>query len=241
LNALEVVKVPAFCRRVVCSIDGTREVRTAVERAGVNILAARARAGVLAFGADADVRKAFQEFEISEFDVHSIETPRLRYDSAERGLLRDALSRAMSNTLALRHIRRRNGDMLAPSDVRSSVWQPLSNLVGALSGEVKGQPGLSWHEGVGTRLDWGDDRLWLLIEPRIVFSGHTAENKLAASDFARERTVKRYNRQLNELIAFWANVLCNRGSELRAFDTGEGLDGVFALASQTAYTRRVRP
>ena len=66
--------------------------------------------------------------------------------------------------------------------------------MGTLSGTVKGHPELRWREGIGTRLDWADDRLWLLIEPRTLFDGITDNNKVAAADFVRERTVKRYNR-----------------------------------------------
>jgi hypothetical protein len=95
LNALPVAEAPTVCRRVVCSIGGTTEVRAAVEKVGVEVLVARTRAGVLAFGADADVRKALVCHKITEFDLHTIEARRLRYESAERGLLREALTRAV--------------------------------------------------------------------------------------------------------------------------------------------------
>ena len=86
LNALPVVQSPSACRRVVCQVGGYAEAREAVEQAGVNVLVARTRAGVLAFGADADVRAAFEAHGITDFDLHTIETKRLRYDSGERGL-----------------------------------------------------------------------------------------------------------------------------------------------------------
>jgi hypothetical protein len=59
LNALPIVQVPTVCRRVVCKVGGHAEVRAAVDEAQVNVHAARSRAGVLAFGADGDVRRAF--------------------------------------------------------------------------------------------------------------------------------------------------------------------------------------
>ena len=60
LPALPVVQTPSVCRRVVCQIGGYPEVRDAVEQAGVDVRVARTYAGVLAFGADADVRAAFE-------------------------------------------------------------------------------------------------------------------------------------------------------------------------------------
>lgn len=89
------------------------------------------------------------------------------------------------------------------------------------------------------KLDWADDRLWLLTEPRIVFTGITDENRGAASDFARERTVMRYNRQLNYLIAFWASHLAPGGLELRSLGIGDGVDAVFELSQYTGYSKRI--
>jgi len=240
LNALPVVQTPSVCRRVVCQVGGYAEVRDAVEQAGVDVLVARTQAGVLAFGADADVRAAFAAHGITDFDLHTIETKRLRYDSGERGLLRDALTRATVRQRGLDGIRRRSTDLLAPTDPQDASWAPLMRLVGALSGTVTGHPELRWREGIGTRLDWADDRLWLLVEPRAVFDGITDDNNAAAADFARERTVKRYNRQLNDLIDFWAALLAGDGGDLRALGVGDGVDAAFRLSSDTGFSRRAR-
>lgn len=237
LNAIPVVQIPTVCRRVVCEIGGHAEAREAVKQAGVDVLVARTRAGVLAFGADGDVRAAFGGYNITDFDLHTIDNKRLRYDSGERGLLRSALTRALERHHRFDAIRRRSADLLAPSDPRESVWAPLKQLVGSLNGTVSGFPSLHWREGIGTRLDWADDRLWLLIEPRTVFDGIIDENKAAAADFARERTVKRYNKQLNDLIVFWADLLSG-GGDLRALDIGGGVDAVFSLSNITGFSRR---
>jgi len=112
--------------------------------------------------------------------------------------------------------------------------------VGALTGIVKGHPDLRWREGVGIRLDWANDRLWLLVEPRIVFDGMIDSNKAAATDFARERTVERYNRQLNDLISFWARLLAADGDDLPALGVSTGVDAVFRLSPDTGFSARIR-
>lgn len=239
LNALPVTQAPTVCRRVVCEVDGYAEARAAAEQAGVDILIGRVKAGVLAFGRDTDVRAAFQLHNITEFDLHEIAATRLRYDSGERGLLRDALTRAISRQRGLDAIRRRAADLLSPVDPEQPAWRPLRDLVGSLTGTVRNYPELRWHEGIATRLDWADDRLWLLIEPRTVFYGLTPENRSAVTDFARERTVKRYNRQLSNLIGFWSGLLAGDGSDLRAFGLGDGVDAVFRLSSDIAFSHRV--
>lgn len=241
LNALQVVGMPGHCRRLECKIGGTAEVRAAIQARGVHAIVGRVRAGILAFGKDADLRAAFDPFGISAFDLHAIETKRLRYDSGERGLLREALSTALSREHGLALSRHRSKDLLTPINPNDERWKPLRRLVGELAGAVEGKPALTWKEGIGIRLDWADDKLWLLVEPRIVLDGVTSDNRADAADFGRERTVRRYNKQLNELIAFWASLLAKNGAELRALNIGDGVDAAFRLGSDTAYSRRVQP
>lgn len=237
LNALPIIQAPTVCRRVVCDIGGYAEVRTAIEQAQVDVLAARTKAGVLAFGTDSDVRKTFEAYRIADFDLHTIEIKRLRYESAERGLLREAVTRAIVRTRGVDAIHRRSADLLAPTDPAANVWTELRRLVGTLAGSVRDHPELRWREGVSTRLDWADDRLWLLIDPCTVFDGIDDANKALAADFARERTVRRYNRQLNDLLAFWAEYVVQDG-DLRTFGIGDGIDAVFRLSPDTAFSRR---
>ena len=238
LNALPVVHVPSVCRRVVCSVGGTAEVRDAVREAGANVIAVRSSTGVLAFGSDTEVRRAFGPLGISDFDIYTLDPRRQRYDSTERGLLREALTMAIERGLSLKATRRRREDLLVPRDPADQVWRPLEKLVGTLAGNVSGHPDLNWCEGIGIRLDWADDRLWLLFEPKTVFDGINALNKSAAADFARERTVKRYNRQLNSLLEFWSTHLAQGDSDLRAYAIGDGIDAVFRVSSITGFSRR---
>lgn len=238
LNAIPIVQSPSVCRLIVCDVGGYADARGAVEASGGDVLVARTRAGVLGFGTDRDMHAAFDSYGIRDFGLHTIEPKRLRYESGERGLLRDALTRAVTRQRGLRSVSRGGSDLLVPVDPAAHIWQPLKRLVGSLQGTIPGIPGLRWFEGLGVRIDWADDRLWLLLEPRTVFEGTTFENKGAAADFARERTVRRYNKTLNDLIAFWAAVISDNGSELRAFGIGDGVDAVFKLGRNTSYSRR---
>ena len=239
-NALELEVIPSVCRRLVCNIGGHAEISQAIEAAGVNVLATRIRAGVLAFGTDADVRKAFEPFGIKEFDLHSIEIRRLRYESQEQGLLREALSLALARSHGLGRLRRRSADLLYPTIPSDGRWADLRKLVGPLSGRVPKHQEIQWHEGAGLRLDWADDRLWVLVEPRTILVGVDDTNRAAATDFTRERTVKRYNKDLNNLISFWTACFAGGGLEVRALDVTTGVDAAFRLGTDTAFSRRVR-
>jgi hypothetical protein len=240
LNALS-VEAPSVCRRVVCDIGGSTEVRTAIERAGVDVLATRRRGAVLAYGSDHNVRTAFGPYTITTFDLHTITVARLRYDSAERGLLRHALTRAVARERQMHVHRGARKDLLAPADPDRREWAPLKQLVGSTHGSVPGAQNLHWREGVSIRLDWANERLWLIFEPRVVFDGLGAENAAAAAAFGRERTVSRYNRQLNDLLAFWAKCFAGAGAPLRALGIADGVDAVFQISAQTAFSRRAMP
>ncbi len=237
LNALP-VEAPNVCRRVVCQIGGYAEVRAAVEHARVAVLAARRRGAVLAYGADVAVRAAFGSHGITEFDLHTIDIARLRYDSAERGLLRDALTTAVARRRQMRAQHGRTKDLLVPTNPSHDDWVPLTRLVGPIEGLVPHAPGLRWAEGIAIRLDWADERLWLLFEPRVVFDGLRSENASAAAEFGRERTVRRYNRQLNDVLGFWADVLTAGGSPVSALGIADGVDAVFRISAETAFSRR---
>ncbi len=186
------------------------------------------------------MRRAFDPFGIKEFDLHPIETRKLRYESQEQGLLRQALSLALARAHGLEQIRRRSANLLYPAIPTDARWSDLRGLVGPISGRVPDHPEIEWHEGVGLRLDWADDRLWLLVEPRTVLIGVDDANKAAATDFTRERTVRRYNRDLNNLISFWTTVLAADGREVHALDVTTGVDAAFRLATDTAFSRRIR-
>lgn len=239
LNALPLDHVPSVCRRVVCEIGGTSEVREAVVKARANAIAVRSSRGVLAFGSDPEIRAALEPYNIVDFDIYTLDPSRQRYDSTERGLLREALTQAIVRQHSLSATRRRSLDLLAPVDPTEHAWSQLKKIVGPLTGMVPGHRELKWREGIGIRLDWADDRLWLLIEPRTVFDGINADNRFAAADFARKRTVRRYNRQLNDLLEFWSIRLASGESDIRALAIGDGLDAVFRISNRACFSRRV--
>lgn len=240
LNGLRAKQVPTTCRKIECGVGGFKELREAVEKAEVDIIVSRTKAAVLAFGRDNDVRKALEPHGITEFDLYPLDPKRLRYESSERGLLRDALSRALAREFEMALRRRRSADLLAPTDPGHKRWKGLARSAGQLSGVVQRHPELTWREGVAVRLEWANDDLWLLVDHRTVFDGMTAENKAVAAAFGRERNVPRYNRKLNALIAFWAELFSSAGT-LRALGISDGVDAVFELAPTTAFSRRSRP
>lgn len=236
-NALPLESLPTVCRRIACKIGGERDLQDVLGKSGANILACRTKHGVLAFGSDAEIRAALADFQITDFDLHSIDRGRLRFDSAERGLVRRTLARAFSRHYGMRVIGRRGKDLLYPTGTFDLKWDGLKKCVGsALSGTVAGST-LKWHEGLSISLEWASDTPWVVIDPTTVIEGVESENAFIAAEFVRERTVTRYNRTLNQLIAFWTSLLSSDGT-LCALAIGDGVDATFKLGNVNAYSRR---
>lgn len=231
LNALPVLEAPTHCRRVECDIGGTAEVREAAKDSSV--IAVRSRVGVLAFGSNAEVREVFDPYGITEFDLHALGPG----SPTERGLLHDAVRAALIRGGGLAPVPD-NRRALVPALPSDPCWNPLRRMVKTLAGEIGSDGELRWHEGISTRLEWSGDRLWLVFNPRTVFEGVTEDNKAVAADFSRERTVRRYNRELNGLFDFWSRSLGEAHEDLRALGIGDGVDAAFRLGSTTAYSRR---
>lgn len=240
LNALPIIQLPTVCRRVECDIGGMAEVREAIAAAQADIIGVRIKSAVLSFGSDLDVRRAFEPFSIKSFDLHSFDKRQLWRDTSQRGLIQHALIRAVAAHSSLQIIRRRGTSLLVPDNPAESTWGSLRRIVKTTHGALSAQPELSWREGISLCVEWANDSLWLLFEPRTVFLDLPEEHKSLASDFARERSVGRYNRQLNNLIEFWSQIISNGGSELRAFNIDEGVDARFKISSATAHSWRAK-
>jgi hypothetical protein len=242
LNALPVDSWPSICRRVGCQIGGTKDVREAITAHHAKTVGVRTRAGVLAFGSDAEVRKAFSSFEIVEFDCHAIEPKKLHFDSAELGLLRDAFSMGLAASGPFTVQRARSCHTLQLDFSRASDLQlaPLRSSAGSLSGTIPGTE-ISWTEALRFKLDYQLGRLWVLIEPTIRYDEITnTDERYIAADFVRERLATRYNRQWNALMDAWITLIVGSHQELQisAFGISDGIDASFSIGRITAFSSR---
>ena len=197
-----------MCRRVVCDIGGTENVRETIAERRARIVGVRARAGVLAFGSDLEIRKAFSPFHITDFGCHVIEPKKLRFESAELGLLRDTLAQALQANRPFVAERARSAHILRIDPARAPATElaPLRDRTGQLSGKIP-NTSVDWSEALRIKLDYQLGRLWLLLEPTIS-CGDVAESgqHRAVADFVRERVATRYNRQWNSVSVHIPNL-----------------------------------
>jgi NAD-dependent SIR2 family protein deacetylase len=259
LNALPVTQVPATCRLVECSIGGAGEVKEVVHSTGADVIVGRRQSGVICFGSDAEVRKAFGGHGITKLDLYAIEPRRLAYDSPEQGLLNEALCRALVRERPLGAARTRGGWKLyvLPSSAGDPRLAALKQAAGAITGTIPGV-GLTWAEAILIRLERKLERNWLLFEPSVWVNypelpeadGDAAgssdrrppKRDEAVLEFIRERSARRYNYLLTRLFDAWADLLVGpppaQKATLKAFGIGDGIDAAFEILRVTAFSRR---
>lgn len=242
MNGLLVTSYPAICRRVKCDIGGTSEVRQAVTDANADLIVGRTQFGVLAFGRDTEVTRTFEPFKISETGVQAIEVRRLRYESAELGMLYDALARAIARERPLL-VERRSRAWVARVDLtrlKDPSLQALSRACGSVTGTVP-RTHLKWVEAVRLRIEHRWNRLWLLVEPSIwVEPTDDDALYLEGRDFIRSRLARRYNRPWNAVLDGWIMAIVgsqNKLRTLRAFGIADGIDAAFVVSPGTGYSK----
>jgi hypothetical protein len=226
-----------------CKIGGAKQVRDAVREGGSTILAARRKAGVLAFGSDNEVRRTFANYEPSAFDLHSIEPNRLDFQSVELGLLYDALTQALSRERGLLARRRRFSHLLAvPFDqVGATTFDALRDAVrGPISGAF--DFGGWWADGIEIHIERRASRFWLLFVPTTwVAEIPETGNWEAVREFQRQRSASRYNNRWNLLLDAWGDIITGGKPEscLAAFGIEDGVDAVFCIGKKPGYSWRL--
>ncbi|KJS26970.1 MAG: hypothetical protein VR75_04965 [Hyphomonadaceae bacterium BRH_c29] len=239
-NAIPVLEYPKTARLVDCDIGGAKEIQAAISEAGSDLLASRIGKGVLAYGDDVEIKRVLGDHNIKSFDMHGILADRLLFESGERSLLRDALFRALSSFCGLDLVKRGSRSMFrTDKGFFKFNSQKLVKATGRLNGELGG--GISWAEACDVRLDYRLDRLWIMLDPSIIFDDdeNTAPDDLqAAKDFVRERRVKRYNNVSNEILDGWVEVLFGPGKApiQLGINGGTGIGALFEILPVTAFS-----
>lgn len=242
-NALLIDKWPRTCRRIQCNIGGVKEVREAIQEADSNVIATRRHFGVLAFGRDADIRSAFEDYDIETYDLHSIGGKEIASESLTKGLIYECLASAIDRCCPVDVIGTSNFVVAAnPDRASGSEYSKLRDDFGSITGIVGGTD-VEWREGIRIRIDRRMGRLWLLVEPTIVFDVLPRESGYEARlrEFEREKLATRYNKDWNELVEGWADILVGseRSREVSSFGISDGVDASFEVSRYSPFSWRI--
>lgn len=259
LNALHVCSIPKVCRLIRCETGGTAAVKDAVAAADAQVIAARKNIGVIAFGSDSEISKVFSGD--CELDLHQIEEHRILNDTAEHGLLHDALCAALARERPVIVHRGRNNVMTVDlHHANDPMYQDLAQAIrksersreATVCGNING---LAWAEAVRFRLEYRLGRIWLLLVSTIWVDWPDGvgasdddvppDNEIASSvnkarEFVRERLAKRYNWAWNDTLVAWTRIITGGqdSSKLRALGITDGVDAEFHIAKSSGFSRR---
>ena len=242
MNALPVFHWPKTCRKFTAELGGAKELKELLNAKSAKMAAARSQHGILCFGEDTELQRVFAEHKPTGIGLHTIELHRLRRETNELNLLRNALAQALVGDKVFGQWAGRGfHEIRVVSGSESSQHlSPLRSACGTLCGTVPGTSA-QWAEAVNIRLDYKIARLWLLMEPTIwVSKAQDDGERFTCGEFIRERKAKRYNKQSDTLLTAWINVLSpgNGTADVEAFGHLPGVSARFTVGKHTAFSRR---
>lgn len=242
-NALRIEEHPASCTLFQATIGSTSDIKKVTASHLDNLIVLRRKQGLIAFGTRASLSSVFAPFSPSGFDRYTIEERRLRYDSAELGLIYHAIVQGISHATGLaRHNRGRSRLLFLPSPkILTGLEQVALKSLGSQAVWRMGQ-GKILHEAIRLSVEFRDQRLWLLIEPTIVVTQDDGQPYVGAdrSQIVRESLVRRYNGPSNQFLQWWIDFLKRLcGSPLRIYFPSQAEpEASFVVSTTTAFARK---
>lgn len=259
MNALRVESAPTMCKLINCDIGGYKDIANAIEQTKANILARRIRRGVIAFGADHEIKKAFANNKIKSMEIYAIDPEKLSFASEEYNLIFDALCKSVERKTGLTLEDRRTGKYLVANE---NVTPPnfFNRLTDCAVSVVKGtvpSTTVEWCEACKIDLDYKFNKLWVILSPRVLLTftdQHSDTERNQAKSFVRERTAPRrhpssgkfigYNPIAASILAGWIEALSGQTSTenitLSTLGLSDGLDPRFEISMEKVISGRSR-
>jgi NAD-dependent SIR2 family protein deacetylase len=259
INAVKVDTYPATCKLIESDIDGGYKlIQKAIEKSNANIIARRIRKGIIAFGQDQEIKKAFNEYNIKKIQVYGIEQEKLTYFSEESKLIFDAFCQAITRNTKLTLETRRDEKYLIADKTAVEV-NIFNSLVDTAVSEIEGivpKTNIKWVEACKIKLDYKFNRYWIVLSPQILLNfneDHTENERTSAKSFIRERTAPRwtkgskipvgYNQVMGSILAGWISIIKNRSNtdtiSLPVLGIDNSADPIFEVSFSTIISGRV--
>ncbi len=253
-SAIPILEMPSHARRItVKTPTTTAKAREQMREAGIKrTLVASVGHTIAAFGGDDDLLKGFSSLEAIidgtiELDPVS--------NSWARGLLYDALVRAVCKSNPLIPCLRRTGHFVMVTDKpqvnqqASVTAKALQVAYGtALTGRVP-DTDYVFNEGVEIRLEQATDRWWCVFNPFTNTDlhrdvprerGESPKDRSTVADWRRERWATRYNPQWARIIQAWSQILSGSNESpvvALGVEKGAGIDAAFTLSPIPGWSR----
>lgn len=268
-SAVPVLSLPkkALCIEVNDEITTVRA-RELVRESGVRALVASTGKRIAAFGSNNELVKAFSPVEGRLAGTIALHPEK---DSWARGLIYDALTKAVCQGKPLVPLLRRRGHTVivaksSPNESRERSEERkalLANLQNAYSTAIVGivpEKSYTFSEGISIRLDFLAERWWCVFEPitYVDFPRPDGEKEISennstesvevtfrrtnpVADWRRERWAARYNRVWSKVITAWADIISKSDDGGKIHSLGFEGEGLDAEFQISALTGWSRP
>lgn len=262
LNALPVLQLPCEVR----SLAWTRNpipldrLRDALRRPEHDALAGILSGNPVAFGPDSILRSRLSNVGVRVTDsCRSLNLGACTSDAVDTqalGLVTEALVVGLARHCGLRPIlRRRSSHLIRVIQNRDAQHSPLRHACrGPIHGVIHHHASglrFPWAEAISVNLERRRGQWWLLLNPEIWTPPRPIEQHPSSppathdvdaifdqrKEFIRDRSARRYNSQMGEIILAWLDTLTGGyQTHIRAFDirSGEGVDAEFTLGGNAA-------
>jgi NAD-dependent SIR2 family protein deacetylase len=260
INAVVVNTYPTTCKLVDSDLNGGYKlIQEEIKNTDANIVARRIKKGIIVFGQDQEIKKAFKQHNVKRIQVYGIDQGRLAYPSEESKLVFDAFCKALSRHTNLTLEERRDDKYLIADKSKINI-ATFNTLVSSAVSDTEGvvpRTNINWVEACKVKLDYKFNRYWIVLEPRTLLYVDKAspeEDITKAKSFIKERTAPRwtqgskiptgYNQVMGSILAGWISIIrggTNSSSiSLPVLGINDNIDPVFEVSFNTVISGKVR-
>ncbi|HXH05344.1 MAG TPA: SIR2 family protein [Vicinamibacterales bacterium] len=257
MNALPLQSLPSQCLELTFHAPKTCDELCAIrDKAKTPIILARSRPG-WCWGDEGVITNTFGS------DLKAITPTSLPADPCApdglhlKGFFEEAVASALVRGKPLISRNTREGVFLIvnPAAPTKEALAPLTEVVGAISGNVNGPKAtrsgddaperVRWAEALRISIERKNGQHWLLIEPDIWIWPRFARK--GAVDFIGARRKDRFNTKHDALLSAWIQIILGTATRnttvtIKAFASGSDVaNPSFTIGSRTAYTRGLVP
>jgi hypothetical protein len=244
LNAIPMTKFPVTARLFKCSAGNTKEIKEFIKTTKADIVAIRKQHGIVGFGADSEFQKAFESYGDFKLDTFEIHEKHLGYDdSTIKGLLTQAIGRALALDRPLQYVKRRTKHFLIPNykDRENPIFGDLKKeLGGRIHGNIPGTK-IVWMPCLEISLQYKMSTAYVLVVPSILATkSENPDERKQIAPFIKELMARWYNDKFNSILSHWISILFGNQNEilLNSFEQNtKGMNASFELQRRTAFTK----
>ncbi len=214
-NALPIIKCPLQCAKVIYDAPiNFKEINAKIRERQPNIILGYTDP-TLFWGNPTEIYKIFDSQRVKGIEEYFFEDPVTSIQQSKNifSFFEEALVKSVCHDkpLVLRRKNRTYYAVINQEDCNNLLLQPLRAAVGSqgssgdITGRVPGQPTSFWAEALSLKLEEKNGLLWLLLRPDIWITPLAQREN--ATDFLRDKKLRRYNRQSYQLLKDWITIL----------------------------------